>query len=127
MANPIRIILADAHDVVRRVLISMASEQTDVEVVGEASTGADALELVRRLAPDVLVVDFTIPGMAGGELIDQIRAECPQVHVIAFSGFLTPQASAIIPRVGVAAHISKHSPWETLFAAIRRCARPEPR
>ena len=81
----IRIVLADDHEMVREGVRDLLAAQDGMEVVGEASDGASALEQARLLRPDVVVMDIGMPGGGGISATRQIRAELPEVRVVALS------------------------------------------
>jgi DNA-binding NarL/FixJ family response regulator len=90
-ARPIRVLIADDHDVARRRLRAQLSEALDVEVVGEADDGALALQLARWLQPDVALLDERLPKIGGLELARVFAAQLPEVRVV----ILTDGASAV--------------------------------
>ena len=81
----IKILLADDHAIMRQGLRSLIEKQPDMEVVGEAKDGRTALELVRELVPDIVIMDITMPNLNGVEASRQITREFPEVKVIALS------------------------------------------
>ena len=83
----IRVLLVDDHKVMRQGLIKLISGQTNIEVVGEAANGLEAIELARRIKPHVIVMDISMPGMNGVEATRIIKGELPEVRVIGLSMF----------------------------------------
>src|SRR6476660_7796966 len=81
----IRILLADDHDLMRRGIRDLLESDPGLEVCGEASNGREAIELARRLKPDVAVLDLTMPEMNGLEAIRQLRREVPETELLVFS------------------------------------------
>lgn len=77
-----RILLADDHNVLRAGLKYLLNAQSDMTVVGEAANGADALRLARELSPDVLILDITMPGMDGLEVLKELKRVAPAIRVL---------------------------------------------
>jgi DNA-binding NarL/FixJ family response regulator len=86
---PIRVVLVDDVDDIRRLLRIALRSHGGFEVVGEAAGGADAVSLARKLSPDVVVLDLGLPDIAGQEVLIQIRAAVPETKVVIFSGLET--------------------------------------
>lgn len=127
MSGPgrIRILLADDHTVLRAGLRALLSAQPDLEVVGEASDGAEAVRLSRTLAPDVVVMDIGMPGTGGMDATARIRRDFPTVRVLVLSmhddqGYLRQALKA-----GASGYVLKRAADTTLLAAIRAAARDE--
>jgi len=116
---PIRLLLADDHPVVRDGLVAMLSTQSDLVVVGEAATGAEAVERAAALAPDVILLDLEMPGMDGVEALRQIRAARPEAPVIVFTAFDTDERIVSAVRAGAQGYLLKGAPRDELFKAIR--------
>lgn len=83
--RPLRIVLAEDHALVRAGLRSLLQDEPGMEVVGEASDGSEAVARAAELRPDVLVVDVSMPGMDGAEATERVRAQCPEVKVLALT------------------------------------------
>ena len=116
---PIRLLVADDHPVVRDGLVAMLSTQSDLVVVGEAATGAEAVERAAALAPDVILLDLEMPGMDGVEALRQIRAARPDAPVIVFTAFDTDERIVSAVRAGAQGYLLKGAPRDELFKAIR--------
>jgi two-component system, NarL family, response regulator NreC len=121
----IRILLADDHAVLRAGLRALLSAQGDLEVVGEASDGAEAIHLTQRLRPDVVVMDIGMPGVSGIDATARIRRDLPSVKVLILSmhddrGYLRQ-----VLRAGAAGYVLKKAADTELLAAIRAAARGE--
>ncbi len=83
--HPIRTLLVDDHSVMREGLVAMLEDEVDIDVVGEAADGEQALVLARRLRPDIVLMDFSMPGMDGVAATRAIRDEMPETRVIGLS------------------------------------------
>ncbi len=117
-----RIIIADDHAVVRRGLKEILASEDDMDVVGEAKNGDEALELVRTLDWDVAVLDFSMPGRSGVELIKEIKRRHPSRPVLVLSMLPEEAHAAQVFKAGGAGYINKESAGEELTAAIRKVA-----
>jgi len=117
-----RILIADDHAVVRRGLKEILASEDDMEVVGEAKNGDEALELVRTLDWDVAVLDFSMPGRSGVELIKEIKRRHPGRPVLVLSMLPEEAHAAQVFKAGGAGYINKESAGEELTAAIRKVA-----
>jgi DNA-binding NarL/FixJ family response regulator len=121
----IRLIIADDHPVVRTGLHGMLAGQPDLEVAGEATTGIEAVDLVEKLRPDVVLMDLRMPEMDGVTAISEIKALRPEVHVLVLTTYDTD--ADILPAIeaGATGYLLKDAPREDLFRAIRAAARGE--
>ena len=96
-----------------------SSEQHDVEVVGEAANGREAVDMAHRLQPDVMMMDVAMPLMNGDEATRQIKTHLPGTRVIALSMYDEPDMMEKMLRAGAEGYILKTAPSEELLAAIR--------
>jgi two-component system invasion response regulator UvrY len=117
-----RILIADDHAVVRRGLKEILASEHDMDVVGEAKNGDEALELVRKLDWDVAVLDFSMPGRSGVELIKEIKRRHPDRPVLVLSMLPEEAHAAQVFKAGGSGYINKESAGEELTAAIRKVA-----
>ena len=85
MSNIIRVVLADDHVFVRDGIKSLLENEANIEVVGEAIDGADALEVVATSKPDLLIVDIRMPNLTGIEVVEKLRSENNNVKIIMLS------------------------------------------
>jgi two-component system, NarL family, response regulator NreC len=118
----IRILLADDHRVVRHGFRRILEEQADMEVVGEASDGRQAMELAEQLAPDVLVMDVTMPRLNGIEAARQLAKSCPRLRVLALSMQKDGVYVREMLRAGARGYLLKESTEADLLAAVRAVA-----
>jgi DNA-binding NarL/FixJ family response regulator len=125
MMGPIRLLIADDHPVVRDGLKAMLSTQPDLEVVGEATTGTEAVAHARTLRPDVVLMDLQMPDLDGPDAIAALREQQPQVHVLVVTTYGTDADITRAIDAGATGYLLKDAPREQLFGAIRAAARGE--
>jgi DNA-binding NarL/FixJ family response regulator len=118
----IRILVADDHAVVRQGLRSFLSLQDDMEVVGEAEDGAQAVEAAERLRPDVVLMDMVMPGVDGVEAIRRIRELGPETRVVVLTSYADDTKVVPAVRAGAAGYLLKDVQPAELAAAIRTVA-----
>jgi DNA-binding NarL/FixJ family response regulator len=121
----IRLIIADDHPVVRTGLQGMLAGQPDFELVGEASTGEEAVRLADQLRPDVVLMDLRMPGMDGVTATGQIKARFPQTHVLVLTTYDTDADILRAVEAGATGYLLKDAPRERLYHGIRAAARGE--
>jgi two-component system, NarL family, response regulator LiaR len=119
MSSPIRILIADDHPIVRDGLVAILNTQPDFEVVGEASNGAELVQLARVLAPDIVLTDLEMPGLDGVEAIRKIRSTLPDVQMIVLTVFDTGDRIINSLQAGAQGYLLKGAPRSEIFAAIR--------
>jgi DNA-binding NarL/FixJ family response regulator len=119
MADPIRILVADDHPVVRDGLVAILSTQPDFEIVGEAGTGLEAVERAVALQPDVMLLDLEMPELDGVEVLRRLSQINPNVRVIVFTAFDTDERILGAVQAGAQGYLLKGSPRKELFDAIR--------
>ena len=117
-----RVVLADDHTIVREGLKQLLAAAGDLEVVGEAQNGHEVMERVRSLAFDVLLLDMSMPGKSGIELIKQVHAEKPKLRVLVLSMHEEHQYAVRAIRAGAAGYLTKESASRQLVEAIRKVA-----
>jgi DNA-binding NarL/FixJ family response regulator len=119
MLSTIRVLLADDHPRVRRGLADLLAEHQDLEVVGEAADGEEAVDLALHCRPDVVLMDITMPRMDGLTATRRIVAELPQVRVIGLSMHEQDDLARAMHEAGAVAYLTKGGSAEALLAAIR--------
>lgn len=122
----IQVLLADDHAVLRAGLRLLLEAQPDLTVVGEAGDGEAAIELVRALRPDVVVLDIGMPGLNGLEALRRIKAQRPDVAVLILTMHANEAYLFEVIRAGGAGYVLKQTADTELLAAIRAAARGEP-
>ena len=118
----IRLLVVDDQPAVRRGLRVRFHLEPDMQVVGEASTGREALTLAQTLAPDVVLMDIEMPGMDGIEATAALRTIVPQSAVVILSIHTERQTRIRAQAAGAVAFVEKRGTTDTLLAAIRQAA-----
>jgi DNA-binding NarL/FixJ family response regulator len=120
--SPIRILVVDDHFMVRLGLIGAISTEPDIEIVGEASNGADALECFQRLRPDITLMDGILPDIHGVEVTRRILEIAPEARVIMVSINETAEDIHRAMDAGARGYMPKSSEKDAIVAAIRKVA-----
>lgn len=120
MTDPITVILADDHQVVREGLMAFLSTQDDLDVIGEAGTGADAVQLASDLRPDVALVDLIMSDLDGVETTRLIKQASPMTEVVILTSFDDKQWVVPALRAGALSYVLKDLGADELSEAIRR-------
>jgi two-component system response regulator NreC len=115
----VRLLLVDDHEIVRAGLRTLLEREADFEVVGEATNGRKAIERVRELSPDVVVMDVSMPELNGIDATRQVIAAVPGVKVIGLSASEDDRMTIEMLRAGAAGHLTKSAAFEELVTAIR--------
>jgi len=118
--KPIRVLLVDDHAVVRSGLAAFLLAFDDLELVGEAGSGEEAVRLCERLLPDVVLMDLVMPGMDGAAATQQIRQRVPHAQVIALTSFKEEELVHGVMRAGAIGYLLKNVTANELADAIRR-------
>jgi DNA-binding NarL/FixJ family response regulator len=120
--TPIRIVIADDHPIVRSGLLGLLETQPDFEVVGEAANGREAVDVVRRTRPDVVLTDLRMPELDGVGAIREMCALLPTLRVLVLTTYDTDADILRAVEAGATGYLLKETPREDLFAAIRATA-----
>ena len=115
----IRVLVADDHEVVRDGLCSLINREDDMEVLGQAENGRRAVEMAREMAPDVIVMDISMPDLNGIEATRQINAEESDIKIVALSMHSDSGFVAEMLKAGAAGYLPKDSPGKDVIQAIR--------
>ena len=118
----IRIAIADDHPVVREGLAAMLETQHDLEVVGQAETGPEAVALVASRQPDVLLLDLEMPELDGVGVLQRLRVTRSSTRAIIFTVFDTDERIIAAVEAGAAGYLLKGAPRAEVFAAVRTVA-----
>ena len=118
----IRLVIADDHTIVRDGLKHLLAAAGDIDVVGEASNGLEVIERVRALQFDMLLMDMSMPGKSGIDLIRQVHAERPRLRILVLSMHEEHQYAVRAIRAGASGYLTKKSATLQLVEAIRKVA-----
>jgi two-component system, NarL family, invasion response regulator UvrY len=116
----IKALVADDHAVVRQGLRLILQETSDMQVTGEAASGPEALERARGDRYDVVVLDITMPGRSGFDVLKELRVEWPELPVLVLSMHAEEQFAVRLLKAGAAGYLNKESAPEELVKAIRK-------
>ena len=119
MPEPIRVLIADDHAVVREGLRTFFSLQDDIEVVGDAADGEQAVELAERLEPDVVVMDLVMPKLDGIAAMRELRRRAPGTRVVILTSFIDDERLLPALRAGAAGYLLKNIEPQELARAVR--------
>ncbi len=114
----VRVLLADDEDIMRRCVGEALREEPQIELVGEAADGREAVDLIRQNHPDVVVMDINMPGFDGIEATRVIAREFPDIRVIGLSVYDQPEMAIRMRDVGAVEYVRKGTSLTTLIAAI---------
>lgn len=115
----IRVLIVDDHKMVRKGLRTFLTAFPDLEMVGEASSGEEAVRVCGQLRPDVVLMDLVMPGMDGAAATEAIRANCPDIKVIALTSFPEEDLVQRALKAGAISYLLKNVEAEELANAIR--------
>ena len=119
-SNLIKVLLADDHSIVRAGLRRIVEESGDMEVIAEAADGREAIRLVRKTAPDVAVIDISMPGLDGLEVVSRLRGHCPDLPILILTMHEEGQYVVRAIQAGAMGYMTKQSAPEQLLKAIRK-------
>jgi two-component system response regulator NreC len=126
VARPIRILLADDHAILRDGIRALLSDEADLQVVGEAENGRQALEQARALRPDIVIMDIGMPLLSGLEATKHIRRDVPESRVLILTMHQNDEYLAQVLAAGASGYVLKDAAGRELVLAIRQVARGEP-
>lgn len=125
-AQPVRVLVADDHRLFREGLINLLALEPALTVIGEAADGHEAIELCRKLKPDVLICDVTMPRLNGVQVTRQVTAEFPEVRVIGLSMHEREDMAHAMRNAGAVAYVTKSGPSDQLLSVIRSVTTNQP-
>jgi DNA-binding NarL/FixJ family response regulator len=120
----IRVLLVDDESLVRRILKQILATYPDMELVGEAATGYEAISAVDRLQPDIVVMDIRMPGLDGIAAAREIRLKSPHVKIIGLSEYANGYNTDAMEKAGAVGVFQKSMAFEELYPAILRYSTP---
>ena len=115
----IRVLVVDDHEIVRKGLCTLLSEQDDFEVVGQAASGSLAITLAMQLQPDIVLLDIFLGASNGLDIAQQLRRGCPKTRIVVLTGFTDEGHLFRAMRLGVHGYLQKALPISDLLAALR--------
>jgi two-component system response regulator NreC len=122
----IRVFLAEDHTIVRKGIRSLLNGQPDIEVVGEAANGRDAVEQVETLQPDIVLMDITMPELNGLEATRRIKKEHPHIKVLVLTMYTNEEYIHQLLQAGASGYLDKHTAPNELVLAIQSVNRGDP-
>ena len=123
--NPIRVLLVDDHPVVRSGICGLLAAADDIEVVGEASSGEEALLQIEQTQPDILLLDLVLPDIQGSELAQKIIQLHPEVKILVLSAYDDPVYIRELLELGAAGYLIKEEAPEVILEGVRGVAQGE--
>jgi len=126
MSRPLRILIADDHEIVREGLRTLFSEEPEIEVVGEARNGEEAVRLALATRPDVILMDLVMPGVDGVEATRRIREQVPGQNVLVLTSFADEPHVKRAIEAGANGFLLKDTLKDELLKAIRTVGRGDP-
>jgi DNA-binding NarL/FixJ family response regulator len=121
----IRVVVADDHPIVRSGIVALLRTAEDVEVVGEAATGLEAVDLAASLAPDLVLMDLRMPGIDGDEATARILKARPATRVLILTTYESDDSILTAIEAGASGYLLKAAPQEEILAGVRSVARGE--
>jgi len=118
----VKVAIVDDHAIVRAGLKQFLSEMVDLRVVGEAASGREAIDLVRNVEIDVLIMDLSMPGQSGIDALAMIRAKAPDIGILILSGYPEEQYAVNLIRQGASGYLNKECEPMEIVNAIRTIA-----
>ncbi len=125
MSDPVRILVADDHMIIRQGLRLIFETEPGFQLLGEAVDGAEAIRLCAELHPDVVLMDLRMPGMDGLTAIEQLRRLQPEIAIVILTTFNEDEQMMRALRLGAKAYLLKDTDRDTLFHTLRAAARGE--
>jgi len=116
----VRVVVVEDNDVFREALVLLLGQQPDVEVVGDVAGGEEAVELCRRAAPDVVLLDYRLPGMDGVQTTAALKAVAPSANVVCLTASATRREEEAFRQAGAVAVLTKDAPLDDIVAAVTR-------
>jgi DNA-binding NarL/FixJ family response regulator len=126
MPTPTTCLVVDDHPTVRQGLVLMFGDTDDLELVGHVYNGEEVVEAIKRLRPEVVIMDVRLPGIDGISAVKRIAACCPGVHTVVFSAYGDKRLLSDAIAAGARGYVMKGSPPEDLVRAIRTVAAGKP-
>jgi len=122
-AMAIRILIADDHSVVRKGIRMLLEDEADIQIVGEAADGDEAIDMIAAIKPDVLLLDITMPRMSGIDALKVISQQFPKVRTLMFSMHNNPDYILKSVQYGAAGYLMKDTDQDEILRAVRNVAK----
>lgn len=126
MTQPIRVLIVDDHPVVREGLVGLLETQTDIEVIGQANNGREAIAAAIKSEPDLVLIDLQMPEMGGTEAIAAIKERIPACEILVLTTYDTDADILHAIEAGATGYLLKDARREELFRAVREAANGTP-
>jgi DNA-binding NarL/FixJ family response regulator len=120
--KPVRVVLVEDNDIFRETLELLFGLRDEIEVVGSVATGDQAPEIVVELKPDVVLMDYRMPGLNGAETTRAVLSAYPETNVVCLSASVTPQEVKEVLAAGAVACVTKDEDFDRLVATIQEAA-----
>jgi two-component system, NarL family, invasion response regulator UvrY len=120
--SSVRLLIADDHAVVRQGIRQILTDAPEVQVVAEAATGMEALELMRDADIDLVILDLSMPGLSGLDIVRQMKQDRPLVRILVLSVHPEEQYAVRVMKAGASGYLTKDSAPEELISAVRHIA-----
>jgi DNA-binding NarL/FixJ family response regulator len=122
MSKPISVVVCDDVPELRQLARAVLEEAGEMEVVGEAGDGREAIDVIERLQPDIVVLDLSMPELDGLEAIPLIHQIAPKTEIVVFSGFEEGKVADVALSLKASRYVRKGAPLEDLRSAVRELA-----
>lgn len=119
MSKSVKVLIVDDQQMFREGIRHRLAQESDISVVGEAASGEEALAMLSRAKPDVIILDIRLPNMSGIEVARQVRQQWPDVKILVLSGYDFDQYVRAAARVGIDGYVLKDAPQDVLVKALR--------
>ena len=119
MSDPISVVVCDDVPELRHLARTVLEEEGDMRVIGEAGDGREAIDVITRLQPDVVVLDLSMPELDGLEAIPLIHQVAPNAQIVVFSGFEEGKVADVALSLKASRYVRKGAPLEELTDAVR--------
>ena len=122
MSSPVRVVIVEDNDTFRETLELLFGMRDEVEVVATVSTGDEASEVCAAVLPDVVLMDYRMPGLNGAEATRAVLGACPETRVVCLTASVTPQEVEEVRAAGAVALVTKDEDFDRLVAAVCEAA-----
>ena len=122
MKAPAKVFIVDDHQMFREGIRNRLAQEDDFEVVGEAASADEALEIIGKAKPDIAILDIRMPGKSGIDLARILRKQWPDIKILVLSGYDFDQYVRTLARIGIQGYMLKDSPQEELIDSLRTIA-----